>query len=75
MVSHNRCLLCLDIFLKQKHPHLTDDERAKIEPTQEDIDEAPIGNIYHRIVCCPRTRDNCHMKRPDLEKIFKADRV
>ena len=75
MVSHNRCLLCLDDILKRKHPHLKDDKRAEIEPTQEDIEETHICNLYHRSVCCPRTRDNCKMQRSDLENVFKADPV
>ena len=54
---------------------MTDNERADVEPTEQDIEQTPIGNIYHRIVCCPRTRDNCKMQRPDLERIFKADPV
>ena len=66
-VKHNRCLLCLDDIIKRRLPHLTDEDRAKVEPTEEDIAEAPIGNAFHRIVVCPRVRKNCAITRPNLE--------
>ena len=68
-VKHNRCLLCLDDIIKRRLPRLTDEDRAKVEPTEEDIAEAPIGNAFHRIVVCPRVRKNCAITRPNLEKI------
>jgi ribonuclease HI len=72
-VIHGKCLLCLDDIIKQRLPHLTDDERSIIEPTTEDIAAAPVGNLFHRLTSCPRVASNCKGKRPDLEKIFLLD--
>ena len=72
-VNHNRCLLCLDDTLKERLPHLTEDERAKVEPTENDLEKTPVGNAFHRIVVCPRVRNNCSAPRPDLEKIFQLE--
>ena len=74
-VGHNRCLLCLDDVVKERLPHLTADERAKVEPTGDDIARAPVGNLFHRIAVCPRVRNNCAITRPNLEKIFQIDPI
>ena len=68
-------MLCLGDILKLRLPHLTDEERAKVEPSEADIAKAPIGNPFHRIMACPRVRSNCVAKRPNLEKIFQLDPV
>ena len=68
-------MLCLDDVVKERLPHLTADERAKVEPTGDDIARAPVGNLFHRIAVCPRVRNNCAITRPNLEKIFQIDPI
>ena len=73
LVCHGKCLLCLDDVLKRRLPHLTDQERELIEPTEEDIAATPIGNLFHRLTACPRVVSNCKATRPDLEQLFQLD--
>ena len=68
-------MLCLDDVLKDRMPHLAEEERAKVEPTENDLEKTPVGNAFHRIVHCPRVRKNCSVPRPDLEKIFQLEPI
>ncbi len=72
-VSHCKCLLCLYDIMKRRLPLLTDEERGLVEPTHEDIAEAPVGNWFHRLTTCPRVANNCKAKRLDLEQLVQLD--
>ena len=70
LVAHNKCLLCLDDLMMKHHPGLSSDERAARVPSQAIVDEASVGNSFHRITACPRIRKCWTITRLNVEHIF-----
>ena len=52
-LTHNRCLLCVNRGMRLLFPSAPLAEVAAMEPAPEVLDDAPVGNLHHRIWACP----------------------